>query len=250
MMESAGSRGGAAARERRFYTRMAWFLVALVFIGFAPSFYLKVLGLSYPRPNPPLIPNLMLHGLVFTTWAAIFVTQVSLVAAGRRDLHRALGVVGMALGMAMIPVMYLTAVWQVARASQPSFTDPLTWTAVPLVGIPVFAFVLWQGWRAARRDLQAHKRLMLSLMIMLTEPAVARLPLAPPSWLGFSLQCVLAWFVFVPLIVWDLRSRGELHWATRLGAGLYALIIAAQVFFLGMPGVWSAFASLLPGVGN
>ena len=100
MMESAGSRGGAAARERRFYTRMAWFLVALVFIGFAPSFYLKVLGLSYPRPNPPLIPNLMLHGLVFTTWAAIFVTQVSLVAAGRRDLHRALGVVGICIALA------------------------------------------------------------------------------------------------------------------------------------------------------
>ena len=89
-MASTASIDSAAARERRFYTRMAWFLVALVFIGFGPSFYLKPLGLSYPRPNPPLIPNLMLHGTVFTAWIAIFVAQVSLVASGRRDLHLSL----------------------------------------------------------------------------------------------------------------------------------------------------------------
>ena len=68
MASKSNSSSGMAARERRFYTWMAWFLVAVVFIGFAPSFYLKPLGLSYPRPNPPLIPNLMLHGAVFTAW--------------------------------------------------------------------------------------------------------------------------------------------------------------------------------------
>ena len=84
-----------AARERRFYTRMAWFVAAVVVLGFAPSFYLKPLDLfSYPRPNPPLVPNLMVHGLVFTAWVAVFVAQVSLVSAGRRDLHRKLGATG------------------------------------------------------------------------------------------------------------------------------------------------------------
>ncbi len=248
MASRTDSPGSMASRERRFYSRMAWLLVALVFIGFAPSFYLKPLGLSYPRPNPALIPNLMLHGTVFTAWVATFLAQVSLVAAGRRDLHRALGAFGMALGVAMIPVMYLTAVWQVARASQPPFTDPLTWTVVPLLGIPVFAVMLWLGWQTSRRDLQAHKRLMLGIMIMLTQPAIARLPLAPPSLFGFALPSMLILLLFVPLIVWDLRSRGGLHWATKLGAGLYALIIAAQVFFLVVPGLWSAFAAHLPGV--
>ncbi|MEO6716163.1 MAG: hypothetical protein ABIM50_02810 [Novosphingobium sp.] len=248
MVEGSVSAGSMAARERRFYTRMAWLLVALVFIGFAPSFYLKPLGLSYPRPNPPLIANLLLHGTVFTAWVAIFLAQVSLVAAGRRDLHRSLGVVGFSLGVAMVPVMYITAVWQVARASQPPYTDPLTWTAVPLVGMPVFALVLWLGWQSTRRDLQAHKRLMLSLMIMLTQPAIARLPLAPPSITSFAVICSLSWFLFVPLFIWDLRSRGAVQWASKLGAGLYALVIAAQVFFLATPGLWSSFAVHLPGV--
>ena len=249
-MATAGSIDSPATRERRFYRRMAWFIVAIVFIGFAPSFYLKPLGLSYPRPNPPLVPNLILHGLVFTAWVGVFLAQVSLVSMGRRDLHRKLGVAGMALGAAMIPVMYLTAVWQVARASQPPFTDPLTWTVVPLVGIPVFALLLGRGWRESSRDLQAHKRLMLGLMIILTQPAIARLPMAPPSLLGFSLQSAIAWFVFVPLFIWDRRTLGRLHWATSFGAGCFALIIAAQILFLATPGLWSGFAAHLPGLGS
>ena len=108
--------------------------------------------------------------------------------------------------------------------------------------------MLWLGGQSSRRDLQAHKRLMLGLMIMLTQPAIARLPLAPPSLIGFALPSVLSLLLFVPLFVWDLRTRGALHWASKLGAGLYALVIAAQVFFLAVPGLWSAFAAHLPGV--
>ncbi len=240
-----------AARERRFYTRMAWFIVALVLLGFAPSFYLKPFDvISYPRPNPPLVPNLMVHGLVFTAWVGIFVAQVSLVSAGRRDLHRMLGIAGMLLGVALVPVMYLTGVWMAARGSAPPFTDPLTWTAVPLVAIPVFAVMLWLGWRESRRDLQAHKRLMLGAMLMLTEPAVHRLPLLPPTLTANAFHMALCWLVFVPLIVWDMRSLGRLHWATKLGAGLFALVIAMQVFFLAVPGLWAGFAVHLPGVGG
>ncbi len=250
MAGSFASAGGHATRERRFYSRMAWFIVVVVLLGFGPSFYFKWLGLSYPRPNPELVPSVMLHGLVFTAWLATFVTQVSLVATGRRDLHRNLGVLGMALGVALVPVMYLTAVWAVARGNHPPFTDALTWSAVPLVAIPAFVLMLWHGWRESRSDLQAHKRLMLGLMIMLTQPATGRLPLAPPDLLGFALQGVLSWLIFVPLFLWDSRALGRLHWATKLGAGLFALVLALQVFFLATPGLWSAFAAQLPGVGS
>ena len=249
MAEAMGAQS-PAARERRFYMRMAWFVAALVFLGFGPSFYLKPTGLSYPRPNPDLVPNLMVHGAVFTAWVAVFLAQVSLVSAGRRDLHRALGAAGMLLGVAMVPVMYLTTVWMVARGSHPPFTDALTWSAVPTVAIPAFIAMLWLGWRESRRDLQSHKRLMLGIMLMMTEPAVHRLPLFPPTLLGNNLHMALCWLVFVPLIVWDLRNLGRLHWATKLGAGLFALVIALQVFFLSVPGVWSSFAAHLPGMGG
>lgn len=244
---------GAAVRqlaERRFYSRMALFMLVVVLIGFGPSFYLKPLDLvHYPRPNPSLTPGVMVHGLTFSAWIVVFIAQTQLVAAGRRDLHRALGVAGIGLGVALLPVMYLTAVWQVARANQPPITDPLTWTAVPLAGIPVFAALLLLGLRYSRRDLQAHKRLMLGLMIMVMQPALHRFPIFPPTLLFFVIVSILTWLLFVPLFLWDRRTIGKLHWATKLGAALFALVIAAQTIGLAIPGLWAPIAERLPGVG-
>ena len=133
-------------RERRFYSRMAIALVVLVFLGFAPSFYLRDVVPSYPRPNPTLPPAVLLHGLLFTSWMLVVIAQTQLVKAGRRDIHMKLGVIGMALAVLMIPVMYLITVWQVERANQPPFTDPLTWTIIPLAAIIPFAIMIWTGW--------------------------------------------------------------------------------------------------------
>lgn len=244
-LETSG--GSPATRERRFYARMAWFILLVVVLGFGPSFYLKPLGLSYPRPNPELGPGLMLHGLAFTLWLATFLTQVLLISARRRDLHRALGMFGMALGVVLVPVMYFAAIDMVARGSTPPFSDVLTWSVVPLVSIPAYFAMLWLGWRESRRDLTAHKRLMLGIMLILVEPALHRLPLSPPTMLFNAVHMSLCWLIFVPLIIWDLRTLGRLHWATKVGAGLFALVIALQIFFLAVPGLWSSFVVLLPG---
>ena len=114
--------------ERRFYSGMALFLAAMVFIGFAPSFYLRDIVPAFPRPNPTLSPFVILHGLVFTLWMLVIIAQTQLVAAGRRDLHMKLGAASMVLAALIVPVMYLTAVWQVARESQPPFTTALDWS--------------------------------------------------------------------------------------------------------------------------
>ena len=65
----------AQARERRFYRRMAIFLVVIVLLGFGPSFYLRGIVPEYPRPNPTLPPAVIAHGLFFTLWMAAFVAQ-------------------------------------------------------------------------------------------------------------------------------------------------------------------------------
>ena len=56
MATVASSALDAQTRERRFYSRMAIALVILVLIGFGPSFYLRNVVPSYPRPNPTLPP--------------------------------------------------------------------------------------------------------------------------------------------------------------------------------------------------
>lgn len=257
-MEEAPVVAGASAsavvadrqrRERRFYSYMALAALAVVFVGFAPTFYLKTFSVvHYPRPAPSLNATLMLHGLVFSLWTALVVVQTQLVAAGRRDLHRSLGVAGFALAAAMLPIMYWAVLDQTARESAPPFTDALTWSCVPLLGMTVYAPVLWLGWRARRADLQAHKRFMLGLMIMLTQPATGRLPVVPPTLGGFAVQGLITAALFIPLVVWDRRTTGRLHPATMLVVTLYLILLALQTFFLATPGLWSALASQLPGM--
>src|SRR6478672_10276651 len=195
--------------ERKFYSRMALFLVFLVLVGFGPSFYLRGVVPAYPRPNPTLPPAVILHGSVFTLWMALIVVQTQLISARKHAVHMNLGKLGMLLAILMIPVMYMTAVWQVARANQPPFTDPLTWTIVPLAVIIPFAILISRGW-ANRRDVQSHKRLMLSAAIItVMGPSIGRLPIAPPVLIGTTIQLLLGLALFIPLFLWARRTIGH-----------------------------------------
>lgn len=228
-----------ANSERRFYTGMAIFMIAMVLIGFAPSFYFRGL-VQYPRPNPSISPLVLLHGVMFSAWMILFIVQVRFVAAGRRDLHMQLGRWGMTLAIALVPLMIATTIGQVARANQPPGFTPLGWTAIPAFVVPVFIALVWGGW-SHRRDAQAHKRLMLGAALMMMDPAIGRLPILPPTELGRYLSDLAGWSPFLALFVWDLRTIGRLHWATCYGAGLLALAMILRGFALTSP-LWESFA--------
>jgi hypothetical protein len=228
-----------ANSERRFYGGMAIFMIVMVLIGFAPSFYFRGL-VSYPRPNPTLNPLVLLHGIVFSAWMILFLVQARLVAADRRDVHMQLGRWGMILAIAMIPLMIAATIGQVARANQPPMFTPLGWTAVPAFVIPVFAALVWAGWRY-RREPQAHKRLMLGAALMMMDPSIGRFPIFPPTELGTHLSDFAGWAPFLALFVWDWRTLGRLHWATLYGAGLLALAMILRSFALTSP-LWESFA--------
>ncbi len=180
------------ASERKFYSRMALFLVpraARLRPELLSPRHRPVLSAAEPDASAGGHPSR--HGLHAVDGA--IVAQTQLIAARKHEIHMRLGKLTMLLAILMIPVMYLTAVWQVARANQPPFTDPLTWTIVPLAVIIPFAILVWQGW-THRRNVQTHKRLMLSAAILVVMgPAIGRLPIAPPTLPGFTIQFLLGW---------------------------------------------------------
>jgi len=236
------------ASERKFYSGLALFLVALVLLGFGPSFYLRGAVPSYPRPNPTLPLAVILHGSVFTIWMALIVAQTQLISARKHEIHMRLGKLTVLFAILMMPVMYLTTVWQVARVNQPPFTDPLTWTIVPLAVIIPFGVMVWQGW-THRRNAAWHKRsMMCAAILVVMGPTIGRLPLAPPTTLGFSILHLLGFAVFIPMIVWDRRTEGHVHPATRLGLAMAAVAILTPLaaFWLNLP--WAKVAAQLPGV--
>jgi cytosine/uracil/thiamine/allantoin permease len=76
------SAAGERRRDRWFFTGMAVAALVAVFIGFAPSYYL---GNFFGAP--PLSTLVHLHGMLFTSWILVFLTQTSLIAARRTDVH-------------------------------------------------------------------------------------------------------------------------------------------------------------------
>lgn len=90
--------------DRLFYTGMAIACIITVFVGFAPSYYLK--GQFGAAPLTPLVH---LHGLIFTSWIVLFFAQTVLIASHRIETHRRLGVAGAVLGALLVVVGLATA---------------------------------------------------------------------------------------------------------------------------------------------
>lgn len=230
------------ADERRFYGRMSIAMAAIVFVGFAPSFFLRGL-IPFPRPNPSMTPLIWAHGLVFSAWIALFYAQTRLVAANRRDLHMRLGLAGFALALVMLAMMVPLSLGQIPRATQPPYIDAVSFSAVPIVSIPAFAILLGMGW-VKRREAQEHKRFMLFCGILMLEPAIGRMIFFPPSYLGQYASGLVSWAMVIPLMLWDRRTLGGLHRVTIFGATLLAATLLFR-FSIWETSAWHGFVRAL-----
>ncbi|MEQ1548093.1 MAG: hypothetical protein ABL918_05520 [Chakrabartia sp.] len=224
--------------ERRFFSGMAIFLSLIVFVGFSASFYLRGI-VHFPRPNSEMTPLMLFHGMVFTAWMLLIVVQTQWIALGRRDIHMKLGVFGMVLAVSLIPLIYLTTAGQFSKGTQPPMYSPETWSALPLFGIIVFAPLILLGWQF-RRELAAHKRFMIIAAATMAEPALGRMfpPVAPLIYVG----SFMAWLTVLPLILWDRKTLGHLHWATKIGATLWAVVVIAR-YMVWQTQTWQNFAA-------
>lgn len=198
--------------ERRFYSTMALAIMLTIFAGFAPSFYLRGFVPPYSAPPLPMSWLVLVHGLVFTAWVLLFIAQVSLVSGRRLDLHMRLGIAGFVLLPAMVAIGTLAALHGVARHSGPPTVPPLSWLAVPLLDVPVFTGLILAGLLNRSRP-QVHKRFMLGSLVGLLPPALGRLPW--PAAIPMPVTIIGGQLLFlVPLALWDMRTRGRIHWAT------------------------------------
>src|SRR5215470_2562761 len=83
--------------DHYFFSGMALLMLGTVFEGFARTYYLAGV---FHAPLPSLIIHI--HGAAFTCWILLLVTQTSLIAADRTDIHRKLGLAGFCLAALMV----------------------------------------------------------------------------------------------------------------------------------------------------
>lgn len=225
-------------RERLFYVGMALAILITVFAGFSRSYFLKA-----QFGTPPLSLLLHVHGLVFTSWILLFLTQTTLVAARRTDIHRRVGVVGGVLATLVLIVGTATAIIRVKQGATVPGVPPLSFLAVPLFDMVVFAILISAGLYYRRRA-DVHKRLMTLATIALLPAPIARLPLEMIREGGLPVIFGLADLFLVICVIYDLIIWRKIHRATTWG-GL--IILASQPLRLMISGTaaWMAFAGWL-----
>jgi hypothetical protein len=228
----------ARKQDRVFFTGMAVAAAVSVFLGFAPTFYLRPYFVV-----PPLTPLLIAHGVIFTSWIVLFVAQTVLVATHRTSIHRRLGWAGAALAALMVIVGAVTGIVRTRVADTPATLPQLASLTVPLGDIFVFGCLV----AAAvyyRQRVDYHKRLMLIATLAVLPAAFARWPFAFTHRQDLLVSFGLADLAVVLVILYDVMTRGRPHVATILG-GLLLVVSHPLRMIIGVTQPWLSFATWL-----
>jgi len=232
----------AGSYDRIFYSGMAVAMAATVFIGFAPTFYLRFYFHAATVSGQTSLTRLaQLHGALFSSWVVLFIVQTSLVAKHNVAMHRRLGIAGVLLAAVMVVVGVTTAIKAAARGAVPPGANPLGFLAIPagdmlMFSIFVAAAFFW------RRNREAHKRLMLLAYISIVAAAVARLPGVLP--LGPFWFYGLDFLFLLIAVLYDLGSRHRVHLAYALGGVLLVASVPLRLIFSGTE-TWRTIAHFL-----
>jgi len=218
-----------------FFSAMALLILATVFAGFARTYYLAGV---FRAPLPSL--TIHLHGAAFSCWVLLLVTQVSLISAGRVDIHRRFGIAGFLLACLMVILGVLAATDALVRSGGNPDMDPKVFYIVPMTDMLVFATLVFFAFRA-RSNPCAHKRLILVATVALMIAAIARWPVAfvHRNPVGAAL---LSYLFLVILVAYDFWSTRKVYRAT-LWAGAFLIFVQQVRIPIGKTAAWQAFAS-------
>jgi hypothetical protein len=238
----------ASPVDHGFYRWTAIAAFAVVVVGFARTYYLKLLF------GAPALPWLLhLHGALMTSWFALFFAQTSLIAAHRIRLHKRLGILGGVLAGLMVIVGAAVAL----RAATRDLHVPTTGGPPPLAALGfllavllVFATLVGTALLLRRRR-DWHKRLMLMSCVILAGPGLARITFERLPALAFlrgggpggSFDLVML-LVYV-CIAWDTWRHRRLHPAFVCGALLIAAVDLPFIWIFLSSSTWTRIATWL-----
>lgn len=235
--------------ENTFFTAMAIGMALLVFVGFARTFFLRAWfpDIAYTVASESIF---YIHGVLFSAWMLLLVTQPSLIKIGHAELHRRVGVFGALLATSMVVIGILGSI--VAARRPDGFSGvpvpPLQWLSVPLLDMVFFGLFVGLA-IVMRQNSQSHKRLMLLATINIIDAAIIRLPLSIIVNGPFILMYLFADIFIVLLVFWDYYSLQRIHPVT-LWAGLVTVVSQPLRFWMSDTEPWITFATWTVGLLN
>ena len=232
----------ARTYDRIFFPAIAALMLLAVFAGFARTYYLAGV---FRAPLPDLLIHI--HGAVFSAWIILLIVQTSLVAAGRTDLHRRLGLLGFGLACAMVVLGFLAGVDELVRHSaiaarevraRVSFVLPIT----DMLVFGTLVYFEYSNWF----NPASHKRLMIIATVMIMDAAIVRWPIHAAWW--HLPEAQLCSYIFVLLIIgYDLWAAGKIQRVT-LWASVFLIVVQQVRVPIGRTAVWQGFAAWVENV--
>lgn len=241
MSEQSTAVGGRQASS--FFSTGALVIAVLVFLSFPATYFIPMVT---GTKQFTLLRHL--HGLAFFAWVGLYVAQTQLIKARKVKLHRELGIVGVALAGAMVPL----GVWQTVQAAGErqarGVAQPFEFSLYNAVDIAVFSVAFaWAVYEAARR-VEWHRRLMFVALLNLFGPAFSRITWQPaiPFPLSDMIPALVADAVLFLLAFYDRRALGQIHPVT-LGALVVLIPLHAASPLIARGAWWNEIAPSLFG---
>lgn len=251
----------AHALDRWIYVFTAASFIVIVLAGFIPSSLQKIAAVQAGQRAPfPLV--LHLHAILMGSFLLLLLAQTTLVALGRCELHRRLGIAAFVLapaivlvGFILVPTNYhglLSAIGtapEAARGQLRSVVGILENIMLLQLRIGIlFPLLLVIGLRARGADAGLHKRMMILATAVALPAGIDRIPWLPStlpvSPVSPDLYTLLA---ISPMLVWDVIRNRSLHRAYLIWIAACAPFTIA-VHALWDTEWWHATARLIMGV--
>lgn len=251
----------AHAIDRWIYVFTAASFIVIALAGFIPSSLAKVAAVQAgERPPFPLV--LHMHAILMASFLLLLLAQTTLVATGRCDLHRRLGLLAMVIAPALVVVGFILVpttyhgLWNAAQAAPPAARAQLDQILLQVdnimllqlrIGI-LFPLFLIIGLRARGREAGLHKRMMILATAMALPAGIDRIPWLPTTLPGSPLAPDLYTLLAVsPMFVWDVVRNRSVHKAYWIWLGI-SLPFAVAVNGLWNSQWWHSIAPRLMGV--
>lgn len=252
----------AHAIDRWIFVAMATWFIALVLLGFIPD-AIGMVAAANAGQRPPLPVILHVHAVVMGSFLLLLLAQSVLMATGRCELHKKVGIAAFVLvpvlvvvGLMLAPTIY-REFWNFARTAPAGLQPKLQGRLLALDDILLMQirigilFPLFMGIALAARGKNAglHKRMIFLATAMPMPAAIDRmhwLPnTIPASAVGTDLYILAA---VSPLFIWDVVRNRRVHEAYWIWLGI-SLPFCLVVYSLWNTPWWFATAPKIMGVG-
>lgn len=231
--------------DRNFFLLMVALLWLGILMGFVPEIIHRV---RVHRLFPAVV---YFHGTVFVGWLSLLTVQVLLIRARRADIHRELGMAGVALYGAMVVLGITTSVVVDYDLFGTPHSDP-SFFSIQLADMLAFT-VLGAFAIALRKSPDAHKRLMILATIFIANAGFSRWfahgleRLLGDGYWGNWAQLYLTDLLLVAMLgAYDLISRRRMYSAYVFGA-VWGLGLEFAAVWLYMTPWWKPVATVLIG---